>query len=48
MSADVENSYVNSRYKNVENGYDDLKPLIELAEKIIRELEKVVKNVKLG
>lgn len=44
----IEDAYIDSRYENIEYESDDLKPLIEVSESIIKFLEEVVKIVKLG
>ncbi len=44
----IEDAYIDSRYENIEYENEDLKPLIEVAEIMIKFLEEVVKIVKLG
>ncbi|MBB5255088.1 HEPN domain-containing protein [Sulfurisphaera ohwakuensis] len=44
----IEDAYIDSRYEYIEYERDDLEPLIEVSESIIKFLEEVVKIVKLG
>jgi HEPN domain-containing protein len=44
----IEDSYITSRYEIIEYNSEDIKSLIETAEKLIGFLEEVVKSVKLG
>ena len=44
----IEDAYITSRYEIIEHNSEDIKSLIETAEKLIGFLEEVVKSVKLG